>query len=283
MERLIRAGEHMELHEIGTLLRSERQKQGLSIEQVVEKTRISRRNLTALEAGDESQMPHPVYAKGFVKAYAGLLGLNAEEIGCEFSRAYGVQDESCQAYEEPSKKEQLPSSRRATLFLAMAVLLLAVGGMTFFFVSAGRQAPEAEFRTDAPAREQIPQPPPPKAGAPLPEEEAAPDAEQPPDELPAPDPADLPQQSDTSQIADQVPQRTEQVVGIAAAAPCWVQARADGRRIERLLRPGQSMSLTFTSSLSVRLGNAGGVRVSYNGAPYPLNGQPGEVRVLTFP
>ncbi|GKT30677.1 DUF4115 domain-containing protein, partial [Aduncisulcus paluster] len=50
---------------------------------------VSRVNINAIESGDQKEFPHEVYAKGFIKTYAKALGLNAEEIGDEFSRIMG--------------------------------------------------------------------------------------------------------------------------------------------------------------------------------------------------
>jgi cytoskeleton protein RodZ len=277
----------MELHEIGTLLRRERQKQGLSLEEVGEKTKISHRIISAIENGEEGRLPHPVYAKGFVKSYAGLLGLDPEQLGCDFSAAYGVQEEGCRKSADRFVEEPFTPPRRTTaLILVFAVMLLTVGAMTLFFMSTGAEAPDTALQTETPtAHELAPAPESPRVPTPLPEEEAAPvpdgESDYAPHDL---DPTEtLPQESTTPTVAEQVQPRTENVVEILADQACWVQARVDGRRVERLLRPGQSMSLTYTSALFVRLGNAGGVRIRSNGEPYPLNGQPGEVRALTFP
>ena len=46
----------------------------------MEATKISRTNIVAMEGGDRSALPLPVYAKGFVKSYARYLGLDADEL-----------------------------------------------------------------------------------------------------------------------------------------------------------------------------------------------------------
>ncbi len=73
-------GRMMNLLELGALLKDEREKRGLSLRDVMEATKISRRNLTALEGGEVEQLPHPVYLKGYVRNYAKLVGLEAEPL-----------------------------------------------------------------------------------------------------------------------------------------------------------------------------------------------------------
>src|SRR5262249_7627261 len=41
---------------------------------------ISKRYLEALERGDFSRLPAPVFTRGFIRAYAGYLGLDPEEM-----------------------------------------------------------------------------------------------------------------------------------------------------------------------------------------------------------
>lgn len=48
------------------------------------------------------------------------------------------------------------------------------------------------------------------------------------------------------------------------------------------LRKGDTFALTFTKSLELKLGNAGGVRIRYNGEELAAPGQSGQVRTLTF-
>jgi|GEM_PF-1088098 len=70
----------MNLLELGGLLKKEREKHGLSLRDVMEATKISRRNLNALEGGEIGLLPHPVYLKGYIRNYAHLVGLEAEPL-----------------------------------------------------------------------------------------------------------------------------------------------------------------------------------------------------------
>ncbi|MDZ7729103.1 MAG: helix-turn-helix transcriptional regulator [Dehalococcoidia bacterium] len=68
---------------IGDQLRAARQERGLSIEEASRETRISRRFLEALEHDEFEALPAPVYARGFLRSYAGFLGLDAEPLVAE--------------------------------------------------------------------------------------------------------------------------------------------------------------------------------------------------------
>jgi len=84
----------MNFQELGQALQEGREAKGMTIEAVMEATKISRINLVALENGDSSSMPHPVYTKGFVKSYARLLGLDADELSMVVDREYLVDEQN---------------------------------------------------------------------------------------------------------------------------------------------------------------------------------------------
>lgn len=65
---------------VGEELRRKREEKGLSIKDVVDGTYIQAKFIIALECNDYSVFPAEVYAKGFLKNYAELLGLDAQQL-----------------------------------------------------------------------------------------------------------------------------------------------------------------------------------------------------------
>ena len=71
---------------------------------------------------------------------------------------------------------------------------------------------------------------------------------------------------------------------ITATEECWIHSSADKTDTRQFsLRKGDTFALTFSKSLELKLGNAGGVRLRYDGEELPPAGQSGQVRNLTFP
>ncbi len=64
----------------GVILKREREAQGLSLEIVHEATKIPLDALRAIEEGYTVRMLSPFYYKGFLKMYAGYLGISASEV-----------------------------------------------------------------------------------------------------------------------------------------------------------------------------------------------------------
>lgn len=71
---------------VGDTLRRIRQERGFSIEQVAGLTRISPRYIQALEEGRLADFPSEVTARGFVRLFARVLGLNEQDVIRRFSK-----------------------------------------------------------------------------------------------------------------------------------------------------------------------------------------------------
>src|SRR5947199_3817341 len=71
---------HSELATFGEELKREREIRGISLKEIADETKISKRFLEALERNDHKTLPAPVFTRGFVRQYARYLGLNAEDM-----------------------------------------------------------------------------------------------------------------------------------------------------------------------------------------------------------
>jgi len=66
---------HSELASFGEELRREREIRGISLKEIADATKISKRFLEAIERNDHRTLPAPVFTRGFVREYAKYLGL----------------------------------------------------------------------------------------------------------------------------------------------------------------------------------------------------------------
>lgn len=312
----------MNLEELGVALRAEREARGLSPDEVADRLKISARHVRALEEADEASLPHPAYAKGFFRAYAGLMGLAQGELD-EALKSLGPQENTIPmqtvCMSSASRHSRL-SGRLLSLLLALLVILgglyalwssgLLQRGMEMILGESStvsrvaqpaslpetaRAEPEAEALPVAPVPS-LPQaaPAPQAMVAPssLMETAAAVAAE--PDARPAmardaaaeAAGAAAPLPTGNPQADAAVPALAEGLhqVELIATGACWVQAHADKRPARQFsLNRGSSVTLTFEERLDLRLGNAGGVRILYDGEEQPSPGAAGQVRNLVFP
>ncbi len=79
-----------------------------------------------------------------------------------------------------------------------------------------------------------------------------------------------------------LPAEEHHVEVIADAGDCWMGFEADGRKQQRFLRKGDSFTLAFRDALVMKLGDAGAVRVTYNGKELERSTS-GRVLTLRFP
>ena len=77
----------------GDRLRREREMRGITLDEITESTKISRRHLEALETEHFDQLPGGVFNKGFVRAYARFLGIDEDRAVAEYSAASNEQPE----------------------------------------------------------------------------------------------------------------------------------------------------------------------------------------------
>ena len=73
--------------QIGEVLRSTRSRLGKDIYAVERETKIRAKYLQALENEEWDVLPGPTYVKGFLRTYAGYLGLDADTLVDEYRRA----------------------------------------------------------------------------------------------------------------------------------------------------------------------------------------------------
>ena len=104
---------------LGELFKREREKMGLSLEQVVEVTRLRKHFVEALENEDWENLPSGVFVRGFITSYAQVVGVEEE-------RALELYERSMPAKSSPPKPlVKRPKVKIGPLFF-LAFLLIGV-------------------------------------------------------------------------------------------------------------------------------------------------------------
>jgi cytoskeleton protein RodZ len=114
---------------LGERLRQAREAQGLSLDDVSAELRIEPRSLRALEECRLEALGAPVFAKGYIKQYGALVGLDPKELIAEFERQGGLKPIEV----EPSKTIKLHDDRQITVWIFAAVVLLALGAYVVYW------------------------------------------------------------------------------------------------------------------------------------------------------
>jgi cytoskeletal protein RodZ len=119
------------MSELGSRLKQARLAKGVSLRQIEASTKISVGALEALEKDDYARLPGGIFARSFVRAYAGAVGLNPDDTVHEFLTEYEKferdNERSAKRPEiTPDDLEFLERQRRAVRTLRLVLVVVAV-------------------------------------------------------------------------------------------------------------------------------------------------------------
>jgi transcriptional regulator with XRE-family HTH domain len=92
---------------LGEFLRRERELRHISLDDIAERTKISRRYLEAIEEGQYERLPGETFARGFIRSYAQSIGLDPEDTLLIYSQTRVVPGVA------PQRQERIAPTRRA--------------------------------------------------------------------------------------------------------------------------------------------------------------------------
>jgi len=240
---------------IGQQLTAAREARGMTADDVAKRLRIRAMFVDALEREDWPAVGEPVYARGFLKNYAKLVGLDAEAAAAALDSAYF--DFAPRPDVPLPDREEFAAAHRpaqhvgANWFVVAtgvvaAVMLIAVI-WNFFGLSHGGSEPEiAAPISPAPAT-------------------AAPSVIQ-----------------GTASAA--APEQTSGVdLRLQATQACWLSVTVDGKRVVYDTLPkGAVREFHAAREINLRAGNAGGIVATIDGKPLGTLGQVGQVQDRVF-
>jgi cytoskeleton protein RodZ len=299
------------LPSFGENLRREREKRKITLDQISQSTKIGTRMLQALEEDKFSQLPGGIFNKGFVRAYARVVGLDEEQTIADYLQASGeappVMPEMADEHPSPRIIEASaePSQRPLPWGLFAALLLLAALALSLWSRRQKQEhaaaMPPQPVATQ-PAAKTAPSPAPPAART----ENAAPvpagSATKTPSNLPstqavapltqpAAAPAGAKPASSTTSSAAPPPASPSSatpaaggfLINIQAREDSWTLITSDGRTVfSGMLIAGDQRTIRGQKEVVVRAGNAGAVDLFFNGKKVPPAGQFGEIKTITF-
>jgi len=257
---------HSELASFGEELRREREIRSISLREIADATKISTRFLDAIERNDHRMLPAPAFTRGFIRAYARYLGLNAEEMVTRYNYAAAGDDRIEKTLHLERLVQPLPDPPKAApvkrgippvyarvdgniyLLIFLAVALAAVSYWAFHHKreKAAAEAARAEVTATAPATTST-------AGA----------AAKPVVPAAAPVPA-----GDGLRLT------------VELTGDSWISLEADGKSVVNdELRAGDKRSFEAKDGFRFKtIGNAGGVVLTLNDQRLDSLGAEGKVR-----
>lgn len=288
------------------MLRKYREDIRKDIKQIAAITRIKESCLRAIEDEQYDKLPVEVYTRGYIREYAKYLGAPVDaamepyerylemkegpeerkaaaslpEIGEDLAQAKRQHANTlkqtekasfCKEVKEPLEVAQVQTHRESpkiygSKFIWKGLLLLIVAAAIIYQYISSRNA-EQEARI-APLSQEAPY-----------QKEPSIKTETPP--APAP-PANVPAAA-VQTPENQPPVKKKHILMISANDTTWVQVVMDGaEKKEALMKKGDSAEYEARQTVSVIVGNAGGVTMKFDGKELPA-GKKGAVLRITLP
>jgi cytoskeleton protein RodZ len=270
-------------------LKGIREVKGLSLREISRQTRIRVSFLEAIEKGEFKRLPEPIYAKPFISIYSRILGVDDKPILARYDECVAIP--AAQKPEKHVRKEQWAQSfacsetgdwlKRHSMTIAWSLMAMAVV-IIGILLSSDRPEIRSPANPILQNKEKMPE----TAPSPLTaatetgiktEEIAAPAAGQ---EAPS-------TVSQTGQAPEAAKENTEGLpygITIEAMEASWVRLTEDSNKSRQtLLNPGEKMTGRAREKFKIDIGNAGGVKIDFQGKTLESIGKRGEVIHLTLP
>lgn len=266
----------------GEGLKKERESRGITLDQVSISTKVSTRLLRALEEEQFDQLPGGVFNRGFVRAYSSYLGLDAQTWVAAYMEAAGE--------ERPPQQDVLVQSTSSfgeelagwlsglpwgSLGLALLLILLA-GALWMYKRKHDTPKPPAAAISQAAS----PNPAPVQSTATLANPIVPPATSTAGELIPVSVPTPVATIAVTPAAKEDHPGQFS--VLVQARARCWILETHDGQTSEAILNRGGQQLIHASKVIAVKVGNAGGVTLAFNGKPVPVEATPGGVRIYRF-
>jgi cytoskeletal protein RodZ len=272
------------MNDLGEYLKKEREKKGITLEEASKVTKIRKAYLLSIEDGDIG-IQSPVFIKGFLKSYAEFLGLDSADV----IEKYNDKLKEKEGQVEVEKGFELEPVSTRSKHLIPGVLLLAL--VTVIYILTTSEKPDTTpTQVQKTSEVDVPEQKPVLSNTtayqtplamtttsqtqifnPITTDTATPVSPSPP-------------KPDVETF--QTPEKPEKQHSLIARARelTWLQVTLDNNDpAEVLLREGETTRWFADSKITVVVGNAGGVDLTYNGKLLESLGPSGKVVTKIFP
>jgi cytoskeletal protein RodZ len=226
---------------LGQDLKRERELRGISLEEISNSTKISLKQLVALEQDRLDDLPGEFFIKAILKAYAKSIGLEEDTVMNKY-----YEESLLQAPPPESKhhKEQIKPTKPKKIIGIAVLIVLSMIILFFVYMTSWRKKtvlPQEEIRPWTLIQKKAPI------------------------SLPGINPSE-----------PSVIEEVKLAIEISFTEETWLQVYADGRlEVEDTKMPGERISIEASEELLIHLGNAGGVAYRLNdreGKPFGASG-----------
>ncbi|MGE1176526.1 RodZ family helix-turn-helix domain-containing protein [Pseudomonas sp. BW7P1] len=112
----------------GETLRQARESNGWSLAEVALKLNLTVTSLTNLEAGDFDKLPGHTFARGYIRAYAKLLGMDQAVLVQQFDQSTGTDSQGSNVHALGRIEEPVRVSHTILRIVSLLLLIAVIGG-----------------------------------------------------------------------------------------------------------------------------------------------------------
>jgi cytoskeleton protein RodZ len=256
----------------GRYLKAKREESGLDQEYISKKTRISLEMLEAIERENHQKLPEAVYVKGFIRAYAKVLGIDEDGLIKNYA-------ETCRTYKDITQSNAEFNKKRAGFWhrfmlgaVVMATIIaVAALGVSFYQGRFGSDSVELVDPNEKMLSRQD------NLSTTLKLSESSKRINGEVDFLSE-------ENADKTELAITEQKSALLNLSITATAVTWLKVIMDGEKpLEYSLHPGDNIVLNAHSNYNLLIGNAGGIQMNLNGQPVQIPGRMGQIVNMTLP
>ncbi|HIJ56801.1 MAG TPA: helix-turn-helix domain-containing protein [Deltaproteobacteria bacterium] len=234
----------------GRYLKSVRVEKGISLQTVAKETRIGLNTLLLIENEDIGKLPAEVFTKGFLRAYAKVIGADGDVAIHRY-----LSDNH--AYQAAVKRENdlfKSGARFWPRFLLAFSLMGCIIALTLYFFNG------FQFHTMGTQKE---------TPLTIPEHQEAPAATE---------------KSNPEPETDQNRMLPKLLLKVAAVKETWIKVQIDGQDSkEYQLKTGDHLELEASSGFNLLMGDAKGVELTLDDKPFKVSGKDGQVVTVQIP
>jgi cytoskeleton protein RodZ len=106
----------------GEFLQKERELRGITLDEISKQTKVHTRFLEAIEQDDLSVLPAKAFAKGFLRSYARVIGLDEDQVISNFE--YYHRTMQPEEYTAAKVKEAAGAPYHRGIFLALFLVII---------------------------------------------------------------------------------------------------------------------------------------------------------------
>lgn len=280
----------------GARLKEQREKRGITLDQISKSTKIGTRFLEALEEDHFERLPGGIFNKGFVRAYARAVGMNEDQAVTDYLAATGGNQPKTDAVDEVPLPEPPPEVKRprsagfpwGTIATVLLILAFSFAVWGFFSrVTSTREkeptpAPQSQVSGTSPETLSSPQLP----TQSVPTSQAQPSAN--PSGASASSsaqtaPAPTVSQPANSSLGAPPTVARDIVLRIKAHQDSSLSITVDGEvTSEQTLSASTEKTVRARNLIVIRAGNIGALDFEFKGKQLPPQGEIGEVKTLAF-